>query len=112
MAIGYAIIAIKQTIKGISRLEVNQKLLIEELQNTPEILAEAVQTTLRKNGYKDAYEILKSMTKGQHITLQEMRSFIEKLEINKEDKETLLKLEPENYIGLAGELVKRLNEHV
>ncbi len=103
MAVAYSIITIKQSIKGLSKLNVNEKLLREELQNTPEILAEAVQTILRKNGYENAYEILKSMTRGKNISMKE---FIETLEINKEDKESLLKLEPENYIGLASKLVE------
>lgn len=109
MAIGYANIAIRQTIKGINKLEVNEKVLKEELENTPEILAEAVQTILRKNGYKNAYEILKDMTRGQKISIKEMRKFIQGLEIAKEDKEKLLKLEPEKYIGIAPQLVEELN---
>lgn len=106
MAIGYAIIAIKQSIKGISKLNVNEKVLREELQNTPEVLAEAVQTILRKNRYENAYETLKSITRGKNISMKEMKNFIENLEINKKDKENLLKLEPENYTGLASKLVK------
>lgn len=106
MAVGYAIIAIKQSIKGISKLSVNEKVLREELQNAPEILAEAVQTILRKNGYENAYETLKGITRGKNISMKEMRKFIENLEINEKDKENLLKLEPENYIGLASKLVE------
>ena len=110
MAIAYAIISIKQSIKGINKVNVNEKVLREQLHNTPEILAEAVQTILRKNGYANAYEILKEMTRGKNISIEEMRSFIEKLDINKEDKERLLKLEPENYTGLAEKLVKKESE--
>lgn len=106
MAVGYAIIAIKQSIKGISKLNVNEKVLREELQNTPEVLAEAVQTILRKNRYENAYETLKSITRGKNISMKEMKNFIENLEINKKDKENLLKLEPENYTGLASKLVE------
>lgn len=106
IAVGYALIAIKQSIKGISKLNVNEKLLRDELQNTPEILAEAVQTILRKNEYENAYETLKSITRGKNISMKEMRDFIETLEINQKDKENLLKLEPENYIGLASKIVE------
>lgn len=106
VAVGYALIAIKQSIKGISKLNVNEKLLRDELQNTPEILAEAVQTILRKNEYENAYETLKSITRGKNISMKEMRDFIETLEINQKDKENLLKLEPENYIGLASKIVE------
>lgn len=108
IAIAYTIIAIKQCTIGMNKLKVNEEYLKEELQNTPEILAEAVQTILRKNGYENAYEILKNMTRGKNITIEQMRCFIENLEINKEDKDNLLKLEPENYLGLAREIGRML----
>lgn len=101
----YAIIAIKQTIIGINKLKVNREFLIGELQRTPEVLAEAIQTVLRKNGYENAYEILKGLTRGKHISMVEVREFVEKLEISSVDKERLLELKPENYLGLADKLV-------
>lgn len=107
VAMAHTIIAIKQTIKGIGKVKANDEFLNEELNNTPEILAEAVQTILRKNGYKNAYEILKNMTRGRNITIQEMRDFIQKLEIDETDKNVLLNLKPQDYLGLAEELVKR-----
>lgn len=107
VAMAHTIIAIKQTIKGIGKVKANDEFLKEESNNTPEILAEAVQTILRKNGYKNAYEILKNMTRGRNITIQEMRDFIQKLEIDETDKNVLLNLKPQDYLGLAEELVKR-----
>lgn len=107
VAMAHTIIAIKQTIKGIGKVKANDEFLKEELNNTPEILAEALQTILRKNGYKNAYEILKNMTRGRNITIQEMRDFIQKLEIDETDKNVLLNLKPQDYLGLAEELVKR-----
>ena len=56
---------------------------------------------------KNAYEILKNMTRGRNITIQEMRDFIQKLEIDETDKNVLLNLKPQDYLGLAEELVKR-----
>ena len=108
-AIAYSIIAIKQSIIGLKKLHVNEEYLKKELENTPEVLAEAVQTILRKNKYENAYELLKEMTRGKKVTLDEIRKFIEKLELDKEDKNRLLELTPEKYIGLASELVKLLN---
>ena len=108
LGFSYTIIALKQTIKGINKLSVNEKLLREELQSTPEILAEAVQTVLRKNEYENAYEILKGMTRGKKITLEEIRDFIKNLDINENDKQILLELEPQNYVGLAEKLAKNL----
>ena len=102
--VAYEIIAIKQTIIGMNKVSVNETKLREELKNTPEVLAEAVQTILRKNGYENAYEILKGMTRGKNISMEQMRFFITTLEIDEKDKETLLKLEPEDYIGVASKL--------
>lgn len=110
MSVAYIIIAIKQSIKGLSKLKVNEKVLSEELEGTPEVLAEAVQTILRKNGYENAYETLKAMTRGKKISLEEMRDFIKTLQISSEDKEILLKLEPKDYIGLAPKLAKTVKQ--
>ena len=62
-AIGYTLIAIKQSVIGIGKLKVNEEILEKELENTPEVLAEAVQTILRKNKHENAYETLKTITK-------------------------------------------------
>ena len=102
----YSIIAIKQAIVGLNKLTVNEELLKNELCNTPEVLAEAIQTILRKNGYPNAYELLKEMTRGKSITLEAIRDFILKAEISKADKEILLDLTPDKYIGLADKIAQ------
>ena len=94
MVFAYSLIAIKQTIIGINKSTVNEERLRDELNNTPEILAEAVQTILRKNGFENAYEVLKGLTRGKNITLKEIREFVSNLDINKTDRETLLNLTP------------------
>ena len=104
----YSIIAIKQTIIGINKLKVNREFLINELHETPEVLAEAIQTILRKNGVDNAYEILKGLTRGRHISMAEIKEFVRELEISDVDKERLLRLEPEKYLGLADKLVDLL----
>ena len=104
--IAYSIIAIKQSIIGLNKLSVNEEKLNEELKNTPEVLAEAVQTILRKNNYENAYETLKSLTRGKNISLNDIKEFVKNLEINEDDKEKLLELTPEKYIGLAEKLAK------
>ena len=103
-AIAYSLISIKQTIKGVNKLSVNKKLLEEELRNSPEVLSEAIQTILRKNGYQDAYEILKDLTRGKKVTLEEIKEFVKKLDIKEEDKNKLLSLETKDYIGLAAKI--------
>lgn len=107
MVFAYSLIAIKQTIVGVNKLAVNEEKLRDELNNTPEVLAEAVQTILRKNGYENAYETLKGITRGKNISLEAMRVFIKELEINEKDKEVLLNLTPEKYIGLAESIAKK-----
>lgn len=108
VAIAHSVIAIKQTAKGMKRVKANIEFLKEELENTPEILAEAVQTILRKNGYSNAYEILKEMTRGKKVTIQDMRKFIKNLDIDEDDKQILLKLEPQEYTGLASNFAESL----
>ena len=103
---GYMLISITQTIKGTQRMEVNENVLKEDLNKTPEVLAEAIQTILRKNGFENAYEMLKEMTRGKEITLDEIYKYISNLNINEEDKNNLLDLTPELYIGLSSKQVE------
>lgn len=108
MVFSYSLIAIKQTIIGLNKSSVNEEKLKAELQNTPEILAEAIQTILRKNCYENAYELLKKLTRGKNISMEDIREFIRNLEINKDDKDMLLNLTPEKYIGLAEKIAKKV----
>lgn len=89
-------------------MEVNTAKLEKDLEEAPEVLAEAIQTILRKNKYNNAYEILKELTRGKEITLEEIRKFVSELDINKEDKELLMNLTPAKYIGLAEKLISEL----
>ena len=107
IGIGFAhsLLSIKQSIIGFEKMIVNEDLLREDVNKNPEVLSEAIQTVLRKNGYVDAYEILKDLTRGQKVTLEEIKEFIQNLNIPEEDKNVLLALTPENYVGVAGDLV-------
>jgi len=105
VVLAHTLISIIQSIKGFAKMEVNEKVLFEELDSNPEVLAEAIQTVLRKNGYNNAYEMLKDLTRGKEVTLESMREFIKTLDINNEDKERLLKLTPKTYTGLSSKLV-------
>lgn len=108
MVFAYSLISLKQSIIGINKTVVNEEFLKEELANTPEVLAEAVQTILRKNGYENAYEKLKGLTRGKSVSLDDIRDFVSHLEINEKDKEILFRLTPEKYIGLAEILAKSI----
>ena len=101
----HTLVSIIQSIKGFEKMEVDVKVLENELDDNPEILAEAIQTVLRKNGYNDAYESLKKFTRGKEVTLDMLKDYITSLDIDEEDRKRLLKLRPSAYIGLASKLV-------
>lgn len=106
VALGYSLLAVKSILNGMSRLTINKVQLQKELVDNPEVLAEAIQTILRKLGHTDAYEQLKKLTRGQEMTLDNIYKFVGKLNIPKTEKDKLLKLKPNNYIGLSDKLVK------
>lgn len=101
----HTLVSIIQSIKGFEKMEVDVKVLENELDDNPEILAEAIQTVLRKNGYNDAYESLKKFTRGKEVTLKMLRDYINNLGIDEKDKKRLLDLEPSTYVGAASKLV-------
>jgi adenylosuccinate lyase len=105
----HCVISVRQSIIAFSKMEINEKVLDKELENNPEVLAEAIQTILRKNGYNNAYEILKEYTRGKNVTKANLRKFIISLDINSEDKEKLLNLNVNEYVGLSSKLVDYIN---
>ena len=109
MGIGYSLQAIEQAISGLKRVEVNEEEISKALENNWEVLAEPIQTVLRKYGIPDAYDKLKELTRGKRISKEDIKEFINSLDvISNEDKENLLKLTPKNYIGHAEKLVKEI----
>lgn len=105
VAMGHGFIAIKNILKGFRRIAINKNSMARELDDHWEVLAEAVQTILRKTGSPDAYEQLKQLTRGVRITEDALREFVTHLRIPKKDKDLLNQLTPANYIGLAPKLV-------
>ena len=105
VAMGHGFIAIKNILKGFRRITINNNSRARELDDHWEVLAEAVQTILRKTGSPDAYEQLKQLTRGVRITEDALREFVTHLRIPKKDKDILNQLTPANYIGLAPKLV-------
>lgn len=114
IGVGFAhtIISIKQTIVGFNKMIANEEKLIEDLNNNFEILSEGIQTILRKNGYQDAYERLKELTRGQKVDKEILKQFIHGLDIDENDKKCLMELTPENYLGLSEKLTKKYAENV
>lgn len=102
--LGYALIAYKSTLKGLSKIHANEKRIKNELEMHWEVLAEAVQTVMRAHGIEDAYEQLKAFTRGKPITKPLMHKFIDQAKIPPEEKKRLKMLTPSSYIGYAEEL--------
>ena len=108
MGFGYTVIAYQATLKGISKLEVNEANLRAELDANWELLAEPVQTVMRKYGIEQPYEKLKELTRGKRITQADLHVFIEKLALPDQVKAQLKQLTPANYIGAAIEITDTL----
>ena len=105
VALGHSYLALKNVLKGLNRITVNKIQMSKELGDHWEVLAEAIQTILRKSGKQDAYEQLKELTRGQSINTDTLAKLVSGLKIPEEDKQTLMNLTPSSYIGLAPKLV-------
>lgn len=105
-AFGHTLVALESLQKGLGKLTVNADRLAADLDASWEVLAEAVQTVMRRYGLPQPYEQLKALTRGQGITQASMREFIGKLELPAEAKQRLLDLTPGGYIGLAESLAE------
>ena len=103
---GYTLIAIRSTLKGLGKLELNEARLAEDLDHNWEVLAEPIQTVMRKVGMDHPYERLKELTRGRRVNAEIMKAFVKDLDLPKADKARLLKLTPATYIGLAAKLAK------
>ena len=103
---GYTLIAIRSTLKGLGKLELNEARLAEDLDRNWEVLAEPIQTVMRKVGMDHPYERLKELTRGRRVDAQIMQDFVKALPLPKEDKARLLKLTPATYVGLAAKLAR------
>ena len=103
---GYTLIAIRSTVKGLGKLELNKERLADDLDHNWEVLAEPIQTVMRKVGMDHPYERLKELTRGRRVNAEIMRDFVAALPLPKADKERLMKLTPSTYIGLAEKLAR------
>ena len=108
VGVGYALIAYQSTLKGISKLEVNQDKLLAELDQNWEVLAEPIQTVMRRYGTEKPYEKLKELTRGKRIDAQGMQQFIDNLDLPAAEKVRLKAMTPANYLGRAIQLTDEL----
>ncbi|MDD5227366.1 MAG: adenylosuccinate lyase [Methylococcales bacterium] len=108
VGVAHTVIAIQATLKGVSKLELNADALEADLNANWEVLAEPIQTVMRRYGIEKPYEKLKELTRGHRITPEQMRQFVETLEIPAEAKTQLLALTPRSYIGYAEQLAREI----
>jgi adenylosuccinate lyase len=108
VAMGYAVLAYHSLGVGLAKLELNEEALAEDLDASWEVLAEPIQTVMRRFGVAGAYEKLKEVTRGKTVTAQALHGLIQGLEIPQEEKDRLLAMTPGSYVGMAAELAKRV----
>ena len=105
-AFGHALVGFASLAKGLGKLEVNADRIAADLGASWEVLAEAIQTVMRRHGLPEPYEQLKALTRGKGITRETLQQFIDSLALPDGDKQRLLALTPATYIGLAAELAR------
>ena len=108
VALGYALLGLDSLLRGLDKLEVNQAALADDLDHAWEVLAEPIQTVMRRYALPNPYERLKELTRGKAITREAIAAFIRTLEIPATERERLLALTPGNYTGHAVALAKRI----
>ena len=108
VAVAHSLIAWKSINRGLDRIDINGARMLEDLDANWELLAEPIQTVMRRYGVEDAYEQLKELTRGQRLDAKMLSEFILKLSIPDDAKQSLLKLTPANYIGIAADLARKI----
>lgn len=107
-AFGHSLIAFSSLLKGLTKLQVNESLIAKDLNQNWALLAEPIQTVMRRYGLEEPYEKLKAFTRGQAITQQSIQTFIDTLDLPTHEIERLKALRPDTYLGLATDLTKSL----
>ena len=108
VALGYTVLAYQSMGIGLNKLELNQEALAQDLDNAWEVLAEPIQTVMRRYGVQGAYEKLKEVTRGKTVTAQALHGLIRSLEIPEDEKTRLLAMTPATYVGMAASLARRV----
>ena len=106
--LAYSLLSYKSTLKGLGKLEINPSALAEDLNRSWEILAEPIQTIMRRHGVEEPYEKLKELTRGQSLKQESIEQMLETLDIPESARALIRELTPMNYTGLASELVEKL----
>ncbi len=110
VALGYSLLAYDACLRGLNKLEVNRERIEQDLVNAWEVLAEPIQTVMRRYGVPNPYEQLKALTRGKGITREALQEFVQGLAIPEAERQRLLAMTPQSYTGLAEQLAKRVIE--
>ena len=108
-ALAHCLIGYGKCVAGLEKVTPNEAVMREELETNPEVIGEAVQTILRREGHTDAYEQVKELTRGRRTSLEDFRELFRELDVDKRTREQLLDLTPAGYTGLASELISELD---
>ena len=109
VALGHTLLAYESCSRGLGKLELNRERLERDLENAWEVLAEPIQTVMRRYGIPDSYEQLKELTRGKDgITRDTLHKFIDRLDLPEEEKNRLRALTPQNYLGAAVALSRKI----
>jgi adenylosuccinate lyase len=108
--IGHTVIAYNSLLRGLGKLTVNEAALASDLDRAWEVLGEAVQTVMRKHGHANPYEQLKALTRGEAITAETIKRFVEGLNLPEDEKQRLRVMTPADYVGIAPSLLRHIKE--
>ena len=108
VGVGYSLIAYQAGLKGIGKLQLNETRLAQDLDNSWEVLAEPIQTVMRRYGIEKPYEKLKELTRGQDMSKDVIQAFVTQLDLPEEARQELLALTPANYIGNAADQARAI----
>ena len=109
-AYGHSLVATSSLLKGLAKLELNAEKVNEDLDSNWEVLAEPIQTVMRRYGIENPYEQLKALTRGKRISAKDLADFIQELDIPEEARKSLLKLTPARYTGNAAEMAAGVDD--
>ncbi len=107
VAFAHSLVAYKNTLKGLAKVEVNEAAIVADLERHPEVVGEAIQTVLRSYGVERPYELVKEATRGRQVTREVLHELIDSLDLSEERKERLRAFEPRNYVGIAAQIARR-----
>ena len=111
VALGHSLVAIDNLTRGLEGIELNSRVMAEELAQHPEVLSEAIQQVMRlaslegRDGMENPYERMKELTRGHDIDIQRLREFVSTLDLPEDQKQRLMELTPETYTGYAPDMV-------